>query len=104
MSSTNKEKVEALRFARKRIEEGSDYYICYALDEVSSRLRSASVELRIEIMRRLGNSTTVGQWLCSNVPDAYKFCSSWSERRWSTQCRLYRLRWIDALIAEYSSA
>jgi hypothetical protein len=103
--------VEILTAARRRVERRHEAWVCCAINDVSnieeiksmnrrypkSQLREhVGVLLKEEIQRRLGTCTFVTTWLrqqpgvdCDQV-DSYE------------NARLYRMRWIDSMIAELS--
>ena len=96
--------VIAFTEAKKHIESKESRFICYALRDafldgkISERIRQEAIDI---IETRLGTDCIyIGSWLYANIPECTPeyLCSSEGKE----QQRLYRLRWLDSLIAEFS--
>lgn len=85
--------VRALRAARERIEHNNNHLVCYALED--SREDKEGL-VRKEIHRRLGTHDFVNDWLYKEHGIPWALFTD-------ENMRIYRLRWIDSLIEEYSN-
>ena len=85
---------EAFRAARKIVDSGAEDFICCALQISDARY---SIEARHIISSRIKPYGTLNDWLKRN----YEPSESHSHKN-GRQMRLYRLRWLDALIEEFS--
>lgn len=94
---------EAFREARKYVVDGSQRYICFSLvaasdAEIISYDKSSAAQTLIG--NRLGSHCYLEDFLVAKVPSlTYDYLRSDEGRE---QMQLYRLRWLDALIAEFS--
>jgi fructose-1,6-bisphosphatase len=91
-----------LKMARKLIESGYTSYLCIALDRAhtlhyGTGFKHNYIELKKRINKSIYPYTDVGTWLRYNR----KIKSAVLDNRQAM--RDYRLRWCDALIAEYEA-
>lgn len=86
----------AFREARKVIASDDERYICYALGEIC--LDGAENAIQV-VQERLDQPKmlTLADWLLRVHGIDAGFVDDYAE-----QMRLYRLRWLDALIKEFS--
>jgi hypothetical protein len=80
--------IAALKEARKLIDSKDEYFICRALDYVG-----ADPKLRLRIARLLGPEDSLYHWLLNHPSGIDKVLLTYRNMR------LYRLRWIDHMIA-----
>lgn len=85
---------EAFRAARKIVDSGAEDFICVALQVSDARYSS---EARHIISSRIHPYDTLNTWLMKNHRPSRRH-----SRMNGAQMRLYRLRWLDALIKEFS--
>jgi len=90
--STNKQKVAALKVARKRIESGLRWYICTALPKTDAGKAPECV-----VSDRLDGNHTLEGWLYYGGHATWDDIDANPERM-----RITRLAWIDSLIEEFS--
>ena len=95
---TNKQIADAFRVARFLIETEYHKFICFALPNTVTGGAARSV-----IETRIGSSAALGHWVRVNIPGAL---DDWENNPqfFTEQMRLYRLRWLDALIEEFDGA
>lgn len=96
--------VEALHKARVLIAGGTEDYICIALNSVGS---VGAKIVRDDITNRIKaecHGTTLDSWLKENCPDFDDFVKkhNFPSNTYQRAMRMYRLRFIDHLIKEYS--
>ena len=95
-----------LREAQKRILACQSDHLCYALyyaanDAGTKEARHKSDALTSRIMRSLGPYGLADAWLHEKIKSKTSY-ETWRERnRW--ELRGWRIRWLDALIAEYEA-
>lgn len=107
--------VSLLKRARKLIENGKETFLCLAIDAVAdednSSVRCAIWWLRDRILRALNGKLTVDCWLQQNVTAYAEWRATFTDDigvvnylhpEYIKTMKQYRLRWIDALIEEYS--
>lgn len=98
MNYTKQQRMEiaaAFRDAKVLIESGIQTYICCALQNV---VANDGLLAKNVIRQRLGNDYhTLNSWLRDVAGVSWRLTEH-SDR----QMRLYRLRWLDALIKEFS--
>lgn len=95
-SISNKEIVKVFKEAKKIIESGKESYICYAIQSIRPKTvenLAAKHQAKNIVQTRLDYSSTCEGWLWMHTP---RFDLSYEEMR------LYRLAWLDRLIAEFS--
>ena len=80
---------EEFRAARKLIQDGDERFICWAL-----RQRKPECGGRQVIQSRLGRYEVLSDWVWQEVLGGGEYPTT-------TDMRDYRLRWLDALIAEF---
>ena len=85
---------EILKLARPLIESGVERFVCAAAEWPVSELNCA--KLKKEISKRLGKYWVVEGWL-------YLYAGIPSELLTKENMRIYRLRWIDSMIAEFEA-
>lgn len=96
----NPELVKAFKAAKWYIESNKERFICCALQEASfdhsiSYLEYLNAKNLIET--RIGSDIALEEWLSEHI-----LCSDTQHMIMSEEMRLYRLRWLDSLIAEFS--
>ena len=89
---------EGFRLARARVAGGVEF-ICHALDYVG-----APIDCKALISERMGFGgglrMSLESWLQNEHGiDVFELCAGKPEK----QMRLYRLRWLDSLIAEFEA-
>lgn len=96
--------VRAFKAAKKYIEIEKTHYICRALENAQSYLEISpkeAIKAKQLIEERLDGERSCEWWLLHNVSKfEYNYYVYNSDGE--NQMRLYRLRWLDALIAEFS--
>lgn len=100
----NPELVKAFTAARPLIKSGDHSFICFALDDIScwDRTLVSPVCLAKQLIRtRLAGYYNCETWVAHNVPSTIlnHLFNTYVGRK---QMREYRLRWLDALIKEFS--
>lgn len=101
---TKKQLAKAFREARPYIEDHSDSYICCAIAEVwaagkiSKKVSYAATNL---IAERMNQKVFLESWLYQNSPEFQDWYDLADREEQFKQMRLYRLRWLDALIEEF---
>jgi len=100
---TNKQIAAAFRRARVLIEDRREYFICCAIaGSVEKGTQTAHNKAESIIATRLGGRfKTAEYWLWNNHSGYAKWSESVSADERCNQMRLYRLRWLDALIEEF---
>jgi hypothetical protein len=86
--------VRQLKKARPLIENGKEYFVCYALSSSLSSSRTRKV--RDMIRYRIYPNSTVTGWLGSKDTDTHEYLLD------NNKYREYRLAWIDNMIEEFS--
>lgn len=93
MTKTERQQIaEAFRAARARIKAGQNSAICLALQDSGHEARNAA---RRVVQRRIGKRLYVYQWLIDVAKVPHDLITY-------ENLRAYRLRWLDALIEEFS--
>ncbi len=90
--------IDALRFARSRVESEEDFYLCNALNAYHDA--EAREEAKFIIRQRLGSgylSYTLELWVADHHGKDY---ASLRTERGKEKMRKFRLRWADQLIEE----
>jgi len=103
---TNKEIAEAFRAARSYIEGSKESYICLALTAARHAGQITipqSLAARAIIENRLGDRSYVTTWLFDKVPGFRDWYEKSLVIERIKELRLYRLRWLDALIEEFDN-
>ena len=89
------ERVRLLKKAKKKIQSGKSSFICFAIGGVGGECKLDVIKLKAEIRRRLYPYYFLETWLECDVGIK-------CEELTNKNMREYRLRWIDALIKEFS--
>lgn len=100
----NKELAKIFKQAKKLIKNRESDFICYAIDEIEEggHIYNANMcdTARNLIHKRMWTSHTLEGWLSWYCRQEFHWLVYSKEGK--KQMRLYRLRWLDSLITEFS--
>ena len=97
---TNKHIANAFALARARIENDGEEFICCALDFQNTEAGEAA---RMIIRDRLDSEYILNTWVWNNIPEARDIEKNMGKENYYKEMMKYRLRWLDALIKEFSN-
>lgn len=90
---------EAFRDAQKRIQSRHNTYICFALRDCCAKAKKEATGVVRSKMNVNDETFSLEGWLLKHSIAKHSWIYGTEEAR--EQMRLYRLRWLDALIEEF---